>query len=83
LGIKAGQLGGGRTKVRGVIDVAMLQTLARKDDIASLTSRHGLVVADECHHIPAAAFENAVNQIAARRWIGLTATPTAATNSTI
>ncbi|HEV7974649.1 DEAD/DEAH box helicase [Amycolatopsis sp.] len=75
LGIKAGQLGGGRTKVRGVIDVAMLQTLARKDDIASLTSGYGLVVADECHHIPAAAFDNAVKQIAARRWIGLTATP--------
>jgi superfamily II DNA or RNA helicase len=75
LGIKAGQLGGGRTEVRGIVDVAMLQTLARKDDIASLTSGHGLVVADECHHIPAAPFENAVNQIAARRWIGLTATP--------
>jgi hypothetical protein len=72
LGIKAGQLGGGRTKVRGVVDVATLQTLARKDDIESLTSGYGLVVADECHHIPV---ENAVNQIAARRWVGLTATP--------
>ena len=30
---------------------------------------------DECHHIPAAAFENAVRQIPARRWLGLTATP--------
>ncbi|ONI81381.1 helicase [Actinosynnema sp. ALI-1.44] len=75
LGIKAGQLGGGRTKTRGVIDVAMLQTLARKDDIDSLTNGYGLVVADECHHIPAAAFEHAVKQIPARRWLGLTATP--------
>ena len=33
------------------------------------------MVVDECHHIPAAAFENAVRQIAARRWLGLTATP--------
>jgi hypothetical protein len=33
------------------------------------------VVADECHHIPAAAFEHAVKQIPARRWLGLTATP--------
>jgi superfamily II DNA or RNA helicase len=75
LGVKAGQLGGGRTKVRGVVDVAMLQTLARKDDLATLVSGYGLVVADECHHIPAAAFEHAVNQIPARRWLGLTATP--------
>jgi superfamily II DNA or RNA helicase len=75
LGIKAGQLGGGRTKTRGVVDVAMLQTLARKDDVASLTGGYGLVIADECHHIPAAAFEHAVKQIPARRWLGLTATP--------
>jgi len=75
LGVKAGQLGGGRTKTRGVVDVAMLQTLARKDDISSLTSGYGLVVADECHHVPAAAFEHAVKQIPARRWLGLTATP--------
>jgi superfamily II DNA or RNA helicase len=75
LGITAGQLGGGRTRTRGVIDVAMLQTLARKPDIASLTSDYGLVVADECHHIPAAAFEHAVKQIPACRWLGLTATP--------
>jgi Type III restriction enzyme, res subunit len=33
------------------------------------------VVADECHHVPAAAFEHAVKQIPARRWLGLTATP--------
>jgi hypothetical protein len=36
---------------------------------------YGLVVADECHHIPAAGFEHAVKQIPARRWLGLTATP--------
>ena len=53
----------------------MLQSLARKDDIKSLTSGYGLVVADECHHIPAAGFEHAVKQIPARRWLGLTATP--------
>jgi superfamily II DNA or RNA helicase len=72
---KAGQRGGGRTKTRGVIDIATLQTLARRDDLAELTSGYGLVVVDECHHVPAAAFEHAVRQIPARRWLGLTATP--------
>ncbi|MFD8492264.1 DEAD/DEAH box helicase family protein [Amycolatopsis sp. NPDC059657] len=75
LGVKAGQLGGGRRKTRGVVDVVMLQTLARKTDIEELTSGYGLVVVDECHHIPAAAFEHAVKQIPASRWLGLTATP--------
>lgn len=34
-----------------------------------------MVIVDECHHIPAAAFEHAVRQIGARSWLGLTATP--------
>ncbi|WP_405072114.1 DEAD/DEAH box helicase [Kribbella sp. NBC_01510] len=75
LRIKAGQLGGGRSKTRGTVDVAMLQTLARRNDIATFTNAFGLVVVDECHHLPAAAFEHAVKQVAARQWIGLTATP--------
>ena len=75
LGIKAGQIGGGRSKRRGTIDVVMLQTLARREDVADLVTGYGHVVVDECHHIPAAAFEYAVKQIPARNWLGLTATP--------
>ena len=48
---------------------------SRRDNIAELTADYGLIVADECHHVPAAAFEDAVRQIPARRWLGLTATP--------
>jgi superfamily II DNA or RNA helicase len=75
LGVKAGQLGGGRAKLRGTIDVITFQTLARRDDIANLTAGYGLIVADECHHVPATAFEDAVKQVPVQRWLGLTATP--------
>ncbi len=75
LGVKPGQLGGGRAKLRGTVDIVTLQTLARRTDVGELTAGYGLVVADECHHVPAAAFEDAVRQIPARRWLGLTATP--------
>jgi len=75
LGVKAGQLGGGRTKLRGTVDIVTMQSLARQGDVAALTAGYGLVVADECHHVPAAAFEHAVKQIPARYWLGLTATP--------
>ena len=75
LGVKAGQLGGGRAKLRGTIDIITLQTLARQADVSALTAGYGLIVADECHHVPAAAFEHAVKQIPARHWLGLTATP--------
>lgn len=75
LGIEPGQLGGGRTRRRGNVDVATLQTLARRENVAELTAEYGLVVVDECHHVPAAAYDHTVKQIPARRWLGLTATP--------
>jgi superfamily II DNA or RNA helicase len=75
LSIKPGQLGGGRSKLTGVIDVATLQPLGRRTDLAERLGEYGLVVVDECHHVPAAAFEAAVRAIPARCWLGLTATP--------
>lgn len=75
LGIKAGQLGGGRSKLTGVVDIATLQTLARRSDLAEKLSAYGQVIVDECHHVPAAAFEIAVRAVPARYWLGLTATP--------
>ncbi len=75
LGVKPGQLGGGRAKLTGVVDVATLQTLARRTGPDDTLGSYGLVVVDECHHVPAAAFEAAVRAIPARYWLGLTATP--------
>ncbi|MGH3687363.1 MAG: DEAD/DEAH box helicase family protein [Pseudonocardiaceae bacterium] len=54
LEVKAGQLGGGRTKTRGVVDVAMLQSLARKDDdvpAALQRGRHCLVLTQWTAHV--------------------------------
>nr|MBA3654497.1 DEAD/DEAH box helicase family protein [Actinomycetota bacterium] len=68
-----GQIGGGKAGPTGVVDVAMLQSLARQD--ATLFDRYGLVVVDECHHLPAVSFAACVEQARTRRWLGLTATP--------
>ena len=69
-----GQIGGGRNAATGVIDVAMIQSLARRDD-PSLFDRYGLVVVDECHHLPAVSFTTCMQAARTRRWLGLTATP--------
>ena len=75
LGFKCGQIGGGRSKTTGSIDIALLPTLARRDNIEDLTGGYGFVVADECHHIAASAFFHVINRIPAKYWLGLTATP--------
>jgi len=71
---RVGQIGPKR-KASGVVDLAMVQSLARRDDLAEVTACYGLVVVDECHHVPAVTFERAVGQMPVRRWLGLTATP--------
>lgn len=75
LGFKCGQIGGGRSKTTGIVDIALLPTLARRDNIEELTASYGFVVADECHHIAASAFFHVINRIPAKYWLGLTATP--------
>jgi superfamily II DNA or RNA helicase len=75
LGTRPGQVGGGRNKLTGVVDIAMLPSLARRDDVAELTSRYGHIVIDECHHLAAAAYDHTVKRIGAQFWLGLTATP--------
>ncbi|MHB8463526.1 MAG: TOTE conflict system archaeo-eukaryotic primase domain-containing protein [Acidimicrobiales bacterium] len=72
---EVGQIGGGRNKPTGIVDVAMVQSLAQRDDVSDLTACYGLVIVDECHHVPAVTFERAVREIPVRRWVGLTATP--------
>ncbi|CAN5911077.1 hypothetical protein BH23ACT10_BH23ACT10_37120 [soil metagenome] len=72
---QVGQLTGGRDRRSGVVDVATVQTLARRDDVAELTSWYGLLVVDECHHVPAVTIGQVVSRIPTRRVLGLTATP--------
>lgn len=54
---EVGQIGNGKRKPNGRLDVAMLQSLAKKDGVADLVAGYGHVVVDECHHIPAFSFE--------------------------
>jgi len=57
------------------IDVAMIQGLARRDDVAELLGGYGHVVVDECHHVSAVSVERLLREIACRHVTGLTATP--------
>jgi superfamily II DNA or RNA helicase len=70
-----GQLGGGRNRAKGAIDIAMAQSLARREDLGDIAKAYGLVIVDECHHVPAVTFERVVRQMPVRHWLGLTATP--------
>lgn len=70
-----GVIGGGKTKPTGLIDVAMVQSLARHDSLAERLSEYGHLIVDECHHVPAVTTERILQEAPARCVTGLTATP--------
>lgn len=70
-----GTVGGGRRKSNGLLDVAMVQSLARHENLDELLGRYAHVVIDECHHVPAVMCERVLRSAPARYVTGLTATP--------
>jgi len=70
-----GQIGGGRHRPGGLIDVAVIQSLNRMQVVDDVVANYGHVVVDECHHISAVSFEQVLRQAKARYITGLTATP--------
>ena len=69
-----GRLGGGKKKLTGIIDVALIQSLVRKGEVLDLVADYGHLVVDECHHLSAHSFELVARRAKARYVTGLSAT---------
>ncbi len=76
-----GQIGGGKTAVSGLIDVASFQSLSGKDSqtgepiVKDLVRNYGLIICDECHHAAAPQLELVLKSAPAKYVYGLSATP--------
>lgn len=73
---EVGQIGGGKHKNTGVIDVAMIQSLVDNGTVNDLVGNYGQIIIDECHHLSAASFELVARQAKAKFITGLSATVT-------
>lgn len=70
-----GLIGGAKDTRHGVIDVAVLQSCISDNEVKSFVRDYGMVIVDECHHIPAVNFERVLDYTDAKYIYGLTATP--------
>jgi len=70
-----GQIGNQKKKIGNCITIAMIQSLSRIDDYKDLSNQFGTIIIDECHHIPAKSFRQAIVKFNAFYIYGLTATP--------
>ena len=71
-----GRLGGGRRKLTGALDVALIQSLVHKGVVDDRVADYGHLIVDECHHISARSFELVVRRAKAKFITGLSATVT-------
>jgi superfamily II DNA or RNA helicase len=53
----------------------MIQSLSRSKEIEKISGRFGTIIVDECHHIPAKSFREAIVNFNSYYLYGLTATP--------
>ena len=75
MGIKAGFIGEGSFEIGDKITIGMIQTLSTKEDeTKKLREAFGLVIAEECHHIPCESFFNVIGMISPKFLYGLSAT---------
>jgi superfamily II DNA or RNA helicase len=72
---RIGQIGGGKERRTGEIDIALIQSLQRKGEVKDLVAEYGQVIVDECHHLSAFTFDQVMRRVKARYVLGLTATP--------
>jgi len=70
-----GQLVSNKKKVGDKITVAMVQTLNKMGDFKNISDRFGMIIVDECHHMPARMFRNVITKFRPYYLYGLTATP--------
>lgn len=70
-----GQIGNQKKKIGKHITIAMIQSLSRIDDYSEISNAFGTIIIDECHHIPAKSFREAIVNFNSFYFYGLTATP--------
>jgi superfamily II DNA or RNA helicase len=70
-----GQFVSNKKTIKSPITVAMVQSLARQKDWKELKKSFGLVLVDECHHMPAKMFRDVITKFNPQYLFGLTATP--------
>lgn len=70
-----GNLQGPHDTLTGIVDVAMIRSLKRKDGFHPLLKEYGQVIMDECHHAASDSAIEVLQEVQAKYVYGVTATP--------
>lgn len=60
--------------LHGIIDIALMQSCLSENEAKPFVRDYGMVIVDECHHVPSVTFECVMKSVSAKYVYGLTAT---------
>ena len=70
-----GHMAAGKDRLSSIIDVAIMQSMNVEGVVKESVKNYGMIIIDECHHVPAITFEQILKNAPAKYIYGLTATP--------
>jgi len=70
-----GYMGAGKDRLSSIIDIAIMQSMNIRGNVKDAIKNYGMIIVDECHHVPAVTFEQILKHATAKHIYGLTATP--------
>jgi len=70
-----GYMAAGKDRLSSIVDIAIMQSININGDVKEMIKNYGMIIVDECHHVPAVTFEQIFKHATAKYIYGLTATP--------
>ena len=67
-------LGSGKNTLNGKVDIAIMQSLIKDNEVKEFVKDYGMVIVDECRNVSAFSFEKILRTVNAKYVYGLTAT---------
>ena len=66
-----GHMAAGKDSLSCIVDIAVMQSLNTKGDVKDVVKNYGMILVDECHHVPAVTFEQILKKVTAKYIYGL------------
>lgn len=70
-----GEYSSQKKKLKGKLDIILINSLANIEDLSALFSNYGMVIIDECHCVGSASFRNVLKYCSCRYIYSFSATP--------
>lgn len=70
-----GKLTSSHNSLTGIVDIVMISSLGKGENVKQLVKNYGQIIIDECHHVGTATYDDVLSEANSKYIYGLSATP--------